>query len=177
VVVGCSRLRHFLELSVLVMIPIVGGRPRSSADIAELMLASTGHVIAPLVFLDHEPAFLTLPIVQVVLKKQDLLLIAFPHVGCEQALPTKLLPAAVADHHVVHSRSDDALTVFLGTQLSFGVTGCLLELLYLFVLFLDVGRQVPEEGRVDVEQHWAVLLRAVDLFEVADLVDDVVMEA
>lgn len=64
-----SGLRNFHQLSILIVITVVSGSPIRSADIAELIFASTGHMVAPLIFLNHKPTFLALSVVQIILKK------------------------------------------------------------------------------------------------------------
>ena len=51
---------------------------------AKLIFTSTSHMVAALVLLDNEPTLLTLPIVQVLLKEHDLLLVTFSYVHSQQ---------------------------------------------------------------------------------------------
>ena len=64
------------------MVAVVGTGPGSPADVAELVLAPTGHVVAALVLLNDEAALLALSVVQIVLKKLHFLLVALPLVSC-----------------------------------------------------------------------------------------------
>jgi hypothetical protein len=58
------------------MISVVLAIPGFPTDIAKLVLAPTGHMVAPLVLLNHEATLLALPVVQVILKKQHFLFVA-----------------------------------------------------------------------------------------------------
>jgi hypothetical protein len=90
----------FDDPPVLVVFAIVYGGPLLPADVAELVLAPAGHVVAALVLFDDELALLALPVVQVALEKFDLLRVAFPFVHRQEALRTERSPALVACHHV-----------------------------------------------------------------------------
>jgi hypothetical protein len=59
------------------MIVVVDACPFISTDIAELIAAFASHMVATLIFFNNKLAFLTLTIVQVVLKELDFMRIAF----------------------------------------------------------------------------------------------------
>ena len=59
------------------MVAIMRGSPALAADVAELVATTAGHVVATLVLFDNEFALFALPIMQIALKKHDLLAIAF----------------------------------------------------------------------------------------------------
>ena len=134
-------------------------------------------MVATLVLLDDEAAFLALPVVQVVLKKLHFLLIALPLVGSQEALPAEFLPARVAHHHAVHCCLHYSFTVLAGAQFGVGVLGHHLELVDFLVVFLNVSGQVAEEGRAHLHDRRTALGGAVNLFKIFDLVDGVVVQA
>jgi hypothetical protein len=52
--------------------------PLLSADIAELILAAAGHVIAARISLHHHPALFALPVAKGALKELEFILLALP---------------------------------------------------------------------------------------------------
>ena len=60
----------------------MGRRPIISADITELLTTAAGHMIATLILLNYELAFLALPIVQIALEKLNLVGITLAFVHC-----------------------------------------------------------------------------------------------
>jgi hypothetical protein len=60
------------------MFSVVFALPGGSADIAKLIFAPAGHMVASLVLLYNKAAFLALSVVQIILKKENFLSIALP---------------------------------------------------------------------------------------------------
>lgn len=159
------------------MVCVVLGVPVGPADVAELVAASASHVVAPLVLLDHEPALLALAVVQVGLEKLELPPVALALVHAQQTLGTELLEALVAHHHAVQRLPYHPFAVFAGAQSQLGVLRSQVELLDLFVVFLDVGGQSLKELGVHVEEGRAAVMGALHLLEVFDLKNRVVVQA
>ena len=109
-----ARVGHCMQIAILIVIAIVGTGPGSPTYVAELVLAPAGHVVAALVLFDHEATFFALSVVQIILKKLHFLLVAFPLVGCQEALPAEFLPARITHHHAVHRCLYYSLTVLAG---------------------------------------------------------------
>lgn len=87
--------------------------PVSSTDIAKLMIATTGHMIASLVFLDDDPAFSAFTIMQILLHEGQLEFVALTPMLNHEAVAADLGLTTVADHHSLFSSlsPDDSLTV------------------------------------------------------------------
>lgn len=153
------------------------GRPNCSTDIAKLISAFTGHVVAALVLFDHELALNTLAIMQITLEKLHLVLVAFSLMLGQKALSAKLRLTFVADHHVFKCCPDHSLTIFLGTELYVRVFCCLVKIMKPCVAFLDICRQLLEEIGVGVDNSWAFFTRTAYFLEYFYLIDDVVVEA
>lgn len=174
----CAWLRnHRYQLPVLIVLPIVSWVPISPADIAKLVLTSTGHMVASLILLYNEFALSTLAIVQIALEELHLMLVAVPFMSCQQAFPAEFRFAIIANHHVFMSASDESLAIFFGTQFHVGIVCGDVKLMQLAVTLLDVCWELLEEIGGDVDEGVAIFPRASHLFEGFDLVDDVVVEA
>ena len=100
------------------MLPIVSRVPGTTADVAELVAATTSHVVASLGLLNHCLALSALPVVQILLKKVQLLPFAAPSVHIQQAFAAELSPALVTLEHpfVFAFESTHALAIFSRTQ-------------------------------------------------------------
>lgn len=113
-------------------------RPVLPTDVTELKTAFAGDVVAALIFLNDELALLALPIMQIPLKELHLFIVALPRMHCQQTLGTEFMLTLVADHHGLIYFLDDAFTVLPRTESEVRVFGSEVELVYLFVILLDV---------------------------------------
>ena len=151
--------------------------PYRTADIAELITTSTGHVIAALILLNHEFALFALAVVKVVLKELHLLLVAQSFVFCQQTLGAELRLTRITDHDSISNDGNDSFAVLLGTQLFVGIVGRLVELMYLSVVLLDVDGELLKEEGAGIDEGVAAVPRTGDFLKHFDLVDDVVVQA
>ena len=126
-------------MAVLIVLVVVWGRPIGAADVAELIGASAGHMVAPLILLNHELALAALAIVKVPLKELHLVSVAVPLVPTQKALRTKLRLAFVANHNPLERTADESFAVLLWTQFYVWVVGRNVKLVQFSVRFLHVG--------------------------------------
>jgi len=115
-------------------------RPRFSTYVAKLILTPAGHVVAALVLFNDEPAFFALSVVQILLKKQDFLLVALSLVVSQETFATKLPPAGITGHSCIFFALYDSLAVLLRAQFCIRVINNGLELMDFFIVFLYIGR-------------------------------------
>ncbi len=71
---GCIIDRHSrttisYDVSILIVLTVMLRRPIRTTDVAKLIVAAAGHMVAPLILLNYNLAFFALPIVQLLLKK------------------------------------------------------------------------------------------------------------
>ena len=72
-----SRPRLSLnQVTVLIVVSVVYRFPISSADVAKLVAAAAGHVVATLVLLDNKPTSFASTVMQVLLEKFHFFLVA-----------------------------------------------------------------------------------------------------
>jgi hypothetical protein len=93
----------------------------------------------------------------------------------QKALAAELLAAAVTGHRGLAGGTNDPLAALPRAEFDAGVFGHQVELVDFLVVFLDVRGQIFEEISCHVEYGRAALAGTVDLFEILDLVDDIVM--
>jgi hypothetical protein len=74
----------------------MAGGPAVAAEVAELVLALAGHVVAALALLHDHPALAALAVVQVVLQEVQLVLVAFAFVLLQVALCAVFFKAGAA---------------------------------------------------------------------------------
>ena len=70
------------KVAVLVMSAVVLGSPLLAADVAELVPTHASHMVTSVDFLDYELTLTTLPILEVLLKKLDFLVVAGTGMDC-----------------------------------------------------------------------------------------------
>ena len=172
-----SRFRHRLEITIFVVIAVVGRGPGSPADITKLVLAPTSDMVTPLVLLNHHLALGTLPVVQILLEKIDLLLLTVPLVNSQQTLTAKLLLARIAHHRHLPTLSHYPLAVLPWTEFHVGVFRNQLELVDFPVVFLHIRRQILEKDSRHVQSLRTPLVRTANLLKIAHLVNHIVVQA
>jgi hypothetical protein len=173
---SCSFFsNHYDKITILVMIPIMGWSPSRTANVAELITASTGHVVAALILLNHELALFALAVVKVVLKELYLVLVAQSLVFGQQTLGAESRFTSVANHDSVSSSRNDSFTVLLWAQFFVGIVGRLVELMYFPVVLLDVEGKLLKEQSVGINERAAVFSRAGDFLKHFDLINNIVM--
>ena len=92
------------------MVVVMRWVPVGPADVAELLAASAGHLIATLAPLHYETALLALSVFKVVVQVLYLKVVAVPLVRRKQTLCTVLRLTAVTDHDSIRRELYDALT-------------------------------------------------------------------
>ena len=121
------------------MLIVVRRRPVCAADVAELIGASAGHMVAALILLNHELALAALAIVKVQLKELHFVFVAVPLVLSQKALCAKLRLAFVANHNPLERSADESFAVLLWAQFYVWVVGRNVKLVQFSVRFLHVG--------------------------------------
>ena len=158
------------------MVTIVFDCPRHSTNITKLILAPASDVIASLILLNYYFTPLALPVLQIILKKQDLLTITVSLVHFQQTFTAKFSLATVANHQLPDLPLYNPVTVLLRTQLCLRVLCYHLELTDLLVVLLNIGRQLLKKVSPHVENRRTPLARTVYFLKVFDLVDHVVVK-
>ena len=82
------------------MIVVVDIGPVIAADVAKLVFASAGHLVAALVLLNDKLAFFALSVVQILLKVLNFVVVALTFMGEEEAMRTKDFVALNAGHFI-----------------------------------------------------------------------------
>jgi uncharacterized protein YaiE (UPF0345 family) len=136
------------QSSVFIVGSVVSCGPVFSADVAELMTAITGHVVAPLVSFNNCQTFTAAFVFKVFEHELQLVLVAISLVLETQALRTEVSPAFDAYQSVLMllgSFIDGSLTILRGTQDFVGVFEGGIEGMHFSVLLLDGQGQSTEE--------------------------------
>lgn len=85
--------------------------------------------------------------------------------------------AFVADHYIIVDFFYYSFTVLSGAKSYIRVFRSEIKLIDLFVVLLNVSRQIFEKIGAHVQRGWASISRAHDLFKIFDFVDDIMMQA
>jgi hypothetical protein len=161
---------------------VVHGSPVIAADIAKLMLALAGHVVAALVLLDHHPALPAPLVLEVVDQEVDLLVVAVPGVLPQQAPSAEPARTFIAYHcylllAIAVYFANDAFAVLRRAHLQVFVVEDQVKIMHFPVLFLDVQGELLEELAFSIEGEVAVGVGAHDLLKLVDHVDGVLVQA
>ena len=162
-----------LSTDVPIVIPIL------PAQVTELMLAHTSHVVASLTPLDDILAFAALSVVQVVLEKVDFVFITVAFMLWEHALLTKhLLALAALRVHSIDHRQNSVLAFLARAQSQIRVFGCQVEGVH-FLVFLAhlLGQILGVKFRFDVHDFITVLCRTDHFFEHPHFVYHIMLKA
>ena len=154
----------------------MGWSPSRTANVAELITASTGHVVAALILLNHELALLALAVVKVILKKLYLVLVAQSLMFGQQALGAERRFTSIAKHDSVSINRNNSFAPLLWAQFFVGIVGRLVELMYFPVVLLDVEGKLLKEQSVGINERAAVFSRAGDFLKHFDLINNIVMQ-
>jgi hypothetical protein len=163
-----STMQDIGNLSALVVVLV----PIREADVAKLMMAEAGHVVAAFILLDeHVAGWTSLPLLEISLEVEVAgTLVPFQHALGAELRSTDVAGERLAD--VYHP-----LAVFGRAELKIGIAHSLLPDQIIVILLLVFSGQFLETRNTGVDGHLASLLRTGDLLHDADLVDDVVPDA
>ncbi len=154
----------------------MGRSPCAAAEVAKLVAAATGHVVAALLLLHHRPALLAPLEVHVRLQELDPVLIAVPLVPRHHTLQTVLRPADDADHRLLVG-DDVPLTVFVGAQsLVVLPVDVVVDQDAVVLHLLLEAKLLPVNDRILPRDFGAAFLEAADLPEEIELAGDVSLE-
>jgi hypothetical protein len=104
-------LNHYNQITVLVVVTVVSSLPICTTDIAELIATTAGHVVTPLILLNHNFALFALTIVQVVLEKVHLMLITQSLMHIQQTFTTKHRFTVATNHQSFCNGLNDPFTI------------------------------------------------------------------
>lgn len=150
--------------------------PCTAAEVAELVAAATGHVVAALLLLHHRPALLAPLEVHVCLQELDPVLIAVPLVPRHHTLQTVLRPANDADHRLLVG-DDVPLAVLVGAQsLVVLPVDVVVDQDAVVLHLLLEAELLPVNDRILPHDFGAAFLEAADLPEEIELAGDVSLE-
>lgn len=124
------------------MVIVVDRLPVSTTDITKLMTTPTGHVIAPLILLDHDIALLASLVIEVFDQQVGLILITVSPVGLHEAFFAKTMIANVADHRLSLKLPfpDGSLATLSGAHFAGWIFECQVEDMKLSVFLLNFQR-------------------------------------
>ena len=162
-----------LSTDMPIVIPVL------ATEVAELVPADAGHVIAPPAPLDHVLALPALPVVQVVLEEVDFVFLALAWVFGEHALLAEHLPALAALRvHSLRHRQHPVLALLARAQPQIRVLGRQVEGVHLLVLLAHVlGQVLRVKVGLGVHDLLAALFGTDHFLEHAHLVNHVVLQA
>ena len=161
------------------MIIVVNGLPICSANITKFVPALTGEMVAALVFLDNNLAFLASLVVQVLDKNIGLIVITVPFVNFHQTFFAELFLTCFTSQWTKINAIflDDSLAVLLRTHFAEGVFDRQIKLVQFKVVFLNINGKFLEKFTICVYHFAALCAGAGYLLKLTYHIDAVLVEA
>jgi hypothetical protein len=151
-------------------------RPISTAYIAKLMFTSACYMITALIFLYDKFAIWALPIMKVVLKKIDLILITRTRMLLKIAFRTELSLTFIAYPRLILNNFNNSLAILLWTQSQARIFWCFVKVMYFNVLSFCVFWKAFIEIILLIYNELALFVWTNDFLKHVDFIQNVLVE-